>query len=61
MKKKWMTLIALSFGGSLFHFGCLGGGGSFGDFWSGFWNEGWPGGNRWLNLTIDILNEELFG
>ena len=56
MKKKWITFVALTFGGStLFQSGCLG------DFWKGFFNEGWPSDNRWLNLTIDILNEELFG
>ena len=58
MKKKWITFVALTFGGStLFQSGCL----NLGDFWKGFFNEGWPSDNRWLNLTIDILNEELFG
>lgn len=59
MRKKWMKFAALTFGGAtLFHSGgCL----DLGGFWKGFFNEGWPSDNRWLNLTIDILNEELFG
>lgn len=55
-KSKWLTLSAALFGGAtLFQSGCLG------DFWAGFWNSGWPTDNRWLNIAIDVLNEELFG
>jgi hypothetical protein len=42
-------------GGMLLQSGCLQ------DFWQGFWNTGWPADNRWLNIAIDVLNEELFG
>lgn len=58
-KSKWYTLAALVLGGgSLFQFGGCGG---FNGFGSGLLSEGWPANNRWLNLAIDILNEELFG
>jgi hypothetical protein len=59
MKNKWITLGLMAFGGSTLFQGCL----SFSanDFWNGFWNSGWPTQNRWVNLTVDILNEELFG
>lgn len=54
---KWSVL--LLGGGSLFHsFG--GGSGCLGDFWGGFWNTGWPTNNRWINVALDVLNEELF-
>jgi hypothetical protein len=54
--KKWMTLVAATLGGgTLFQSGCLN------DFFGGFFNTGWPTDNRWLNLAIDVLNEELFG
>lgn len=52
---KWSAFGALLFGGTLFQSGCLG------DFWAGFWTTGWPTDNRWLNIAIDVLNEELFG
>lgn len=56
MTKKWLTLSALLFGGgTLFQSGCLG------QFWDGFWNTGWPTDNPWINIGIDVLNEELFG
>lgn len=67
MKKKWATMMAVTFGGgTLFHsclggFGGLGGGGGFGDFWEGFWGRGWPTDNLWINIGWDVLNEELFG
>jgi hypothetical protein len=61
MKKKWLTLSALLFGGAtVFHSGCLGGLFS-GGFWDAMWNTGWPSNNAWLNIGIDVLNEELFG
>jgi hypothetical protein len=70
-KSKWLMLGAALFGGStLFHSGCLSFGGLgglggvdgfFGDFWSGFWNTGFPTNNQWLNIGLDVLNEELFG
>lgn len=59
-KAKLYTLAALVLGGSLFHIGC-GSFGNLGGFGSGLLSKGWPGNNRWLNLAIDILNEELFG
>lgn len=55
-KSKMITLAAMLLGGAtLFQNGCLGA------FWDGFFNSGFPTNNRWLNLAIDILNEELFG
>jgi len=58
-KAKLYTLVALVLGGgTLFASGC---GGGLNGFWQGMFNTGWPNNNRWLNLTIDILNEELFG
>lgn len=58
MKKKFLTLAAMTFGGStLFQLGCL----NLNDFWGGFFNTGWPVGNQWLNITIDVLMEELLG
>ena len=54
-RSKWLTMTAMLFGGAtLFGNGCLG------NFWKGFWNEGWPSNNRWLNLALDILNEDFF-
>jgi hypothetical protein len=54
MSKKWLKLSALLVGGAtLFGNGCLQG------FWQGLWNTGWPTDNRYVNLIIDILNEEL--
>ena len=56
MKAKWFKLCASLLGGAtLLQNGCLG------DFWDGFWNTGWPTDVRWLNIAIDVLNEELFG
>lgn len=57
MQKKWYTLTALLFGGATVFQGCL----NWGGFWDGFWNTGWPTDNRWLNIGIDVLKEELFG
>lgn len=57
MTKKWLSLSALLFGGATVFQGCLFGGG----FWDAMWNTGWPSNNRWLNIGIDVLNEELFG
>lgn len=55
-KSKLFALAALVLGGStVFQSGCLSG------FWGGLVGRGWPTENRWLNLGIDILNEELFG
>ena len=54
-KSKWLTLSVALFGGATVFQGCLG------EFWAGFWNSGWPTDNRWLNIAIDVLNEELFG
>jgi len=55
MTKKWISLSALLFGGATVLDGCMGG------FWDGLWNSGWPSDNRWMNIGIDILKEELFG
>jgi hypothetical protein len=58
MNKKWIALIAATIGGAtLLQGSCL----NLGGIWRGMLAEGWPSDNRWLNLTIDILNEELFG
>lgn len=54
-KIKFWGLSALVTGAVLLQNGCLQ------SFWDGFANGGWPNSPRWLNLTIDILNEELFG
>lgn len=54
MTKKWLTLAVLA-SATLLSNGCLGA------FWQGMWNTGWPNGNRWLNLGLDIANEAIFG
>ena len=55
-KSTWLKLGAmLMSGGLLLSNGCLG------DFWAGFWNTGWPTEARWLNIAIDVLQEDLFG
>ena len=53
MSKKWLKLSALLVGGAMLFEGCLQA------FWQGMWNTGWPTENRYINLIIDILNEEL--
>ncbi|TWT45527.1 hypothetical protein RAS1_19530 [Phycisphaerae bacterium RAS1] len=56
MTKKWMAMSALLFGGAtLFQGGCLG------SFFDGFFNGGFPNQPRWLNIGLDVLQEELFG
>lgn len=55
MAKKWITLSVLLFGGATVLNGCLN------SFWQGFFNKGWPSNNRYLNIGLDVLNEELFG
>lgn len=53
-KFKWMVFSALALGGTLLSgFGCLQ------PVWDGFIN-GFPTNNRWLNIGIDVLKEELF-
>lgn len=71
MKAKWAKLSVAVFGaGTLFHSGCLSlgalggggeGGGFFGGFAEGLFGRGFPTNNLWLNIGIDVLNEELFG
>ena len=72
MKAKWAKLSVAVFGiGSVMHVGCLGlgglglggdgGGGFFGGFREGLFGRGFPADNLWLNIGIDVLNEELFG
>ena len=57
-KSKLLGLLALaSAGGTLFHSCAIGGGG----FWEGMFGRGYPTNNLWMNIGIDILNEELFG
>jgi len=53
-KAKWLTLAVLAGSATLFT-SCLGG------FWDGMWNTGWPTDSRWVNLALDIINEDLFG
>lgn len=53
-KNKWMAYAALLAGGATLFSSCLGG------ITRGF-TDGFPASNRWLNLALDILNEELFG
>lgn len=55
LKKAKFAFLAALATGTLFQSGCLG------SFWNGFFNDGWPTNNRWINVAIDILNEELFG
>jgi hypothetical protein len=55
MTKKWLTLSALLAGSAMLMEGCLGA------FWDGLWNSAWPTNNQWINIGLDILNEELFG
>lgn len=54
-KSTWLKLAAMSLAGGMLLSGCLA------QFWDGFWNTGWPTDNRWLNIAIDILQEDLFG
>jgi hypothetical protein len=54
-KSTWLKLSAiLVAGGVLLGDGCLA------SFWEGFWQSGWPTDNRWLNLAIDIIKEDIF-
>lgn len=55
MKAKMYALAALALSGATIFQGCLG------SFWDGFFNSGWPTDNRWLNIGIDVVKEELFG
>ncbi|MBL8880425.1 MAG: hypothetical protein JNG88_15030 [Phycisphaerales bacterium] len=56
LKKVKFALLTAITTGTLFHTGgCLGG------FWNGFFNDGFPTNNRWINVALDVLNEELFG
>lgn len=55
MKAKMYGLVAMTLSGAALFNGCLG------SVWDGFWNSGWPTDNRWLNIGIDVLKEELFG
>lgn len=61
MKAKFYGLLAMTLSGATLFSSCLGGSGGLGGFWDGFWNSGWPTDNRWLNIGIDVLKEELFG
>lgn len=66
MKAKFYALVAMTLSGATLFHSCLGGlggggGGGLNGFWQGFWNTGWPTDNRWLNIGIDVLKEELFG
>jgi hypothetical protein len=55
-KRKLYLLAAMMFGGAtVFQSGCLNA------FLQGFFNTGWPRGDRRINILIDVLNEELFG
>jgi len=54
-KSKWLKLSATLVGG-----GMLLGNGCWGAFWQGFMNTGWPTDNRWLNIAIDIIKEDIF-
>jgi hypothetical protein len=55
-KAKWFSLASvIASGAMLFQGGCL----NWNGFWNGLWNAGWPTENRWLNIAIDILKEEI--
>ncbi len=49
-KTKRLVLTALAVSSGTFLTGCLGA------LWQG-WSAGWPAGNRWLNLALDIAKE----
>lgn len=54
-KSKLWVLGAMLFGGAtLFQNGCLNG------FWQGLFNTGWPTNNRFINIGLDVLREEIF-
>lgn len=54
MKSKWIKLTALLAGGSVVLQSCLG------DFVDGLFNTGWPTDNRWINIAIDVIKEDVF-
>ena len=55
-KPRWLKLVAMTLSGAaLLQGGCLA------DFWEGFANTGWPTNNFWINVALDILQEDLFG
>ena len=55
MRAKWISITGMLAGGALLlQNGCLG------SFWDGF-RTGWPSDNRFFNIAVDILNEQLFG
>lgn len=54
-KSKWLALASIMASGAmLLQNGCLN------SFWKGLWNTGWPTDNRWLNIAIDIIKEDIF-
>lgn len=56
-KMKWLALSAVTVVGTVMNsggFGCLS------PVWDGFLN-GFPTNNRWLNIGLDVLKEELLG
>jgi len=55
MSKKLMTLSLMVLSGSLFATGCLN------SFWQGFAKTGFSfGGHKWVDVTLDIIREDLF-
>lgn len=56
MNKKMMVLSAMLLGGAtLFQQGCLSA------FWQGLWRTGFSfGQGKWVDITLDILREDLF-
>jgi hypothetical protein len=55
MNKKMMMLSAMLLGGATLFEGCLN------SFWQGLWRTGFSfGQGKWVDITLDILREDLF-
>lgn len=53
-KVKLVVLSAALLGGATLFEGCVSA------FWQGLWKTGFPADNKWIDLTLDILREDLF-
>jgi predicted component of type VI protein secretion system len=53
-KAKLLALSATLLGGATLLEGCVGA------FWEGLWKTGFPANNQWIDLTLDIIREDLF-
>ncbi len=52
-KAKLVALSAMLLGGATLFEGCVSA------FWQGLWKTGFPANNQWIDLTLDILREDL--